>query len=142
MEGDAFESSHSERGEAVMQLQVCESTLDGGAPTVEAAPAFGVPGDARQEPSADPDRQDWLLAFEAAQGDDGLAVALLALAVDPLVVVALVRRARLGPVAASVERVEERGDEVGLLPSPEATGAIEDAASGRAARPGGTRPFR
>jgi DNA-directed RNA polymerase specialized sigma subunit len=75
-----------------------------------------VPRDAREVPAAKTDGHGELLATRTPERDDRLAAALLALGVDPIVVVALVHRARLRANAASVERVEERGDEVGFLP--------------------------
>jgi hypothetical protein len=73
--------------------------------------------------------------------DDELAAALLALGVDAAVVVALVHRARLGLVAASVERVEERYDEVRLLP-PRRFDPPRERKAGRSADEYGLSPLR
>jgi hypothetical protein len=53
--------------------------------------------------------------------DDRPGVAVLALAIDALIVVAHVERGRLGGKAARLRRVEQRGDVVGLV----ATGRLD-----------------
>src|SRR5947209_1153943 len=115
VEGDLGESTHSERGEAVVELQVAERSLDGCAATVEVAPALRMPWNAREQPPAERERQGALIGLRATERDDGFAAALLALGVDTGVVVALVGRARLGAEAASVERVEQRRDVEGVV---------------------------
>jgi hypothetical protein len=109
-------SANAERGEAVVVLQAPELALDGGASPVEVAEALSVAWDAREEATAEGERKRYLIRLCATERDNRLAAALLALGVDTVVVIALVRRARLGLDAASVDRIEQRGDEVGLLP--------------------------
>ena len=98
-----------------MELQVAERSLDGCAATVEVAPALRMPWNAREQPPAERERQGALIGLRATERNDGFAAALLALGVDAAHVVTLVGGARLGAVAASVERVEQRRDVEGVV---------------------------
>jgi hypothetical protein len=68
VERDLGESAHSQRSQAVADLQVAERPLNRSAASVEVAPALCVARDARQEPSTYPDGQDWLLALHPGAG--------------------------------------------------------------------------
>jgi hypothetical protein len=113
---DAGKAANAKRGKAVVMLQAAELAFHGTASFVEALEPLAMARDAREQPATERERHHRLLAT-ATERDDRLATALLNLGVDAGVVVALVCNDRFGPEAASAERVEERGDEVGLLPS-------------------------
>jgi hypothetical protein len=115
MQLNARVSTHAERRESVLVFQPSEFALHRSTSPVQVAEALRVTRDAREHPTANRDGQDWLLALDATERDDGFAAALFALGVDAVVVVALVHRARLGVEAASVERVEHRRDEQRLV---------------------------
>lgn len=111
----ALQPTDAERRESVMVLQVAEGPLDSSTATVEVAEALSVTGDTRKEPPAESKRQRWLVGPGTTKRDNGVAVPRFALGVDPSVVVALVHSTRLRLEAASVERIEKRGDELGFV---------------------------
>jgi hypothetical protein len=87
MKLDTFATSDTERGESVVVFQPPKLPLHHDASPVETLEPFGVPRYAREQPTADPDGQVWLIRLRAAKWDDGFAAALLNLGVDALVVV-------------------------------------------------------
>lgn len=105
VERHALKAAHAQRRESVAVLQIAELALDSATARVQLAEPLAVPWDAREEPSARGDGQGWLIFPCASKRDDRETVALLALGIDPCVVIALVHRARFGPEAASVQRV-------------------------------------
>ena len=92
-------------------LQSSELSFNGSAASVQILEPLSVAGDAREESPAQSERQGWLVGLRAPERDHGFAAARLTLVVDTDGVVALIHGARPGLVAASVERVEKRGDE-------------------------------
>jgi hypothetical protein len=72
--------------------------------------------DAREQPTAESERKRYLILLRTPERDDRLNAAFFQLGIDTGVVVALVSGARLGPDASGVECVDERSDEVRLLP--------------------------
>lgn len=101
---DPPKTTNAERRKAVIVLQPAELSFDGGASTIEPLPLVRPVRDRAERNRA-----------ALSQTDDGDAAALACLVHDPVVVVSLVHRARLGPNAARVGGVEERGDEQGLV---------------------------
>src|SRR6266540_5317256 len=61
VESDALQATDTQRGEAVVVLQVSERALDSGAATVEVAESLRVARDAREQPAAKGERQRWLI---------------------------------------------------------------------------------
>jgi hypothetical protein len=59
----AFQAAHTQGGESVLSLQVGELALDQSAAAVERAEPLGVARYTREQPAADPNGQDWLLAL-------------------------------------------------------------------------------
>jgi hypothetical protein len=112
---DAVQATDAQREKAVVVFQLSELALHGCTPPVEVAEPLSVTRDTREQPTADT-RHGELLTASATERDDRFTAARFALGIDTVVVVALVRRARFGVDAASVERIEKRGDEQRLLP--------------------------
>jgi len=112
-----LKTANAKRRESVAVLQVSEQTLHGCASTVEVMEPLCVSRDAREQATTECEREGNLVCLGATERDNRLATAFLTLGIDAGVVVALVHRARFRVEAASVDRVDERRDEVGLLPS-------------------------
>src|SRR5439155_18206251 len=115
VERDSFKPANAKRRESIVMLQAPELALDGSAATVEVLPALRVAGDAREQSATQGQRQRGLILLSPAQRNDRLAPSCLALVIDANGVIALVHSDRFGLEAASVERVEKRGDELGLV---------------------------
>jgi hypothetical protein len=113
---DSVKTTYTEWRKPVAVLQVTEGSFDRCPASVQVTEPLRVARDAREQPTAESERQSWLVLLCTPKRNDGFASTFLALGIDPIVVVALVHRTRLGHEAASVQRVEEWSDEVGLLP--------------------------
>jgi hypothetical protein len=65
VEGHPLQATDAERGESVIVLQASELALDGNAAPVQIAEPLSVASDAREEPTAESERQSRLIRLRA-----------------------------------------------------------------------------
>jgi len=73
VKADALQAANTNRSKAVVILQVPEGTLDGNAASVEVTGALRVTRDAREQPTAESERQGRLVGLRSTERDNRIA---------------------------------------------------------------------
>ncbi len=71
MKRDLLQAPNAERGESVVVFESAELTLDGSAAPVQATEPLRVSWDAREQATAESERQGWLIRLRAFERDNG-----------------------------------------------------------------------
>jgi hypothetical protein len=71
VEGDSLQAAHTQRGKSVVVFQVAKRALYGCASTVEAAEPLRMARDAREQATAERERQGWLVGLRTRSGITG-----------------------------------------------------------------------